>query len=54
VLRARVRALQDVERRNAGEPIETPVFSISPAGAPAAGGTLTAAGGGLEERAGAA
>ncbi|MBR1255209.1 site-specific integrase [Bradyrhizobium sp. AUGA SZCCT0240] len=43
VLRARVRALKDIERRNAGEPIETPVFSLDPVGAPTAGSTLSAA-----------
>ncbi|MGH6713003.1 MAG: DUF6538 domain-containing protein [Bradyrhizobium sp.] len=43
VLRARVRALKDIERRNAGEPIETPVFSMDAVGAPVSGGTLSAA-----------
>jgi integrase len=43
VLRARVKALQDIKRRNAGEPIETPAFSIDTVSVPAAGGTLGSA-----------
>jgi integrase len=40
VLAARVRGLKDIARRNAGEPVETPAFTIGPVSAPAAGGTL--------------
>jgi integrase len=43
VLAARVRGLQDIARRNAGEPVETPAFTIGPVGALAVGGTLSAA-----------
>jgi integrase len=37
-LRAYVRALQAIEKRNAGEPIETPKFTRGPTGSSAAGG----------------
>ncbi|WP_024509686.1 site-specific integrase [Bradyrhizobium sp. ARR65] len=42
VLTAHVRGLKDIERRNAGEPIETPQLTYTPSGIPAAheGGTL--------------
>ncbi|WP_316186334.1 MULTISPECIES: site-specific integrase [unclassified Bradyrhizobium] len=42
VLSARVRALKDIEKRNAGEPIETPQFAYAQLDAPMAqhGGTL--------------
>ena|SRR5450631_612991 len=43
VLGARVRALKDIARRNAEEPIETPVFSMGAIAAPAVGGTLSSA-----------
>lgn len=43
VLRAYVRALQDLEKRNAGEPIETPKLPLAILSAPAAGGTLSEA-----------
>jgi integrase len=43
VLGARVRALKVIARRNAGEPIETPVFSMGPIAAPAVGGALSSA-----------
>lgn len=39
-LRAYVRALRDIEKRDAGEPIETPAFNVSPA---LGGATLEAA-----------
>src|ERR1700743_3012800 len=41
VLTAHVRGLKDIERRNAGEPIETPQLTYAPSGTPAhEGGTL--------------
>jgi integrase len=43
VLAARVRGLKDIARRNAGEPVETPAFTIGPVGASSAGGTLSSA-----------
>jgi len=42
-LRSYVRALQAIERRNAGEPIDTPKFTLGPSNAPEAGGTLRVA-----------
>jgi integrase len=43
ILQARVRALKDVERRNAGEPVETPALGMIPAGAFGTSGTLGSA-----------
>lgn len=43
VLGARVRALKDIERRNAGEFVETPAFTNGPVAAPGSGGTLNSA-----------
>ncbi|WP_143039798.1 hypothetical protein [Bradyrhizobium ottawaense] len=43
VLRACVRALQALEQRNAGEPVETPKFAAGLTGALEAGGTLQVA-----------
>ncbi len=40
VLGAHVRALKDVERRNAGEPIETPAHTYGPLSSPVSGSTL--------------
>ncbi|MCK1744305.1 hypothetical protein IVA80_26655 [Bradyrhizobium sp. 139] len=40
VLTARVKALRDIARRNAGDPVETPPFTVGPVSAPASGGTL--------------
>jgi hypothetical protein len=40
VLNAHVKALKDIERRNAGEPVDTPAFTRGPLSAPEAGGTL--------------
>jgi integrase len=43
VLRACVRALQAIEQRNAGEPVETPKLTAGLTGAPEVGGTLRVA-----------
>ncbi len=43
ILQARVRALKDVERRNAGEPVETPALAMIPAVASGTSGTLGSA-----------
>ena len=43
VLRSYVRALQAIEQRNAGDPVETPKFNVGLLSAPDAGGTLRAA-----------
>ncbi|WLB91327.1 site-specific integrase [Bradyrhizobium japonicum USDA 135] len=40
VLGARVKALKDIERRNAGELVETPALANGPVAAPGSGGTL--------------
>jgi len=48
-LRAYVRALQAIEKRNAGEPIETPSFTRGNSGAPAVAGTLRDAMAGWEK-----
>lgn len=40
VLRAYVRALEAIDKRNAGEPVETPKFSLGPSAAPVTSGTL--------------
>jgi integrase len=49
VMRAYVRALQALEKRNAGEPIETPKFTRGSSGAPATAGTLRDAVAGWEK-----
>lgn len=43
VLAARVKALKDIARRNAGEPVDTPALAIGPVAAPGSGGTLNSA-----------
>jgi len=48
-LRAYVRALHAIEKRNAGEPIETPRFNGGSSGAPAVAGTLRDAVAGWEK-----
>lgn len=40
VLTARVKALKDIARRNAGDPVDTPAFTNGPTSTPASGGTL--------------
>ncbi len=43
VLAARVKALQDITRRNTGEPVETPAFTSGPVAPHGSGGTLRSA-----------
>lgn len=43
VLAARVKALQDIGRRNTGEPVDTPALAIGPVAALGSGGTLRSA-----------
>jgi integrase len=48
VLRSYVRALQAIEKRNAGEPVETPTFTLEPSRTTASDGTLSIAAAGWE------
>jgi integrase len=50
VMRAYVRALQAIEQRNAGEPVDTPRFAHEPLREPLAGGTLREAQAGWERQ----